>query len=147
MSPEHVNDADDSVEATSSSEEIIVHQQRLPSPSSDRCYKPLCLKSSTEEHFRSQKDEQKFYGAYGHIRKKLDYSYHSHYQKQRQWLHDSIIDDILNNAAQAEIQCEPWIIITAGAQGSGKRYTIEELMKTNRLPLTSMVFVDTGKLD
>lgn len=143
MLPENVNNVTDLTVSNSLSDETHYHE-RLPSPSS-RFYRPLCLESSTEEHFRCQEaGEQRFYGAYGHLRQKLDYSYHSHYQKQRQWLHDSIIDDILNNVTQAEIQCEPWVIITAGAQGAGKRHTMEQLLKTNRLPLTSIVFVDTG---
>jgi hypothetical protein len=47
-------------------------------------------------------DSHKFYGAYADIRRtKIDYSYHVCYRKERQWLHDSIIVDILENAVTA----------------------------------------------
>jgi hypothetical protein len=39
--------------------------------------------------------QQLFYGIYGHLRQMLDYTYHSFYKKERQWLHDAIIDDAL----------------------------------------------------
>ena len=106
--------------------------------------------ASTEEHFRSTEDLG-FYGAYGHIRKKLDYSYHAHYTKSRQWLHDSIIDaylqDIGSNGGEPDpLPCSPWLVLTAGVQGAGKRYSIDELIKTNQFPLLSFVWVDTGKV-
>eukprot|EP01083_Nonionella_stella_P056179 148105_1 len=41
-------------------------------------------------------DFDKFYGPYAHIRKVLDYSFHSNYILQRQWVQDSIIDKLLN---------------------------------------------------
>jgi len=37
-------------------------------------------------------------GPYAHIRKALDYNYHSHYRKERQWLQDSIINELLSNS-------------------------------------------------
>jgi hypothetical protein len=47
---------------------------------------------STEEHHTSKKGGL-FCGAYGHIRKMLDYTYHAGtYNKERQFLHDSIIE-------------------------------------------------------
>ena len=104
---------------------------------------------STEEQFKST-DDFRFYGAYSHDRKKLDYSYHVHYQKSRQWLHDSIIEYYLQNGSKANpnnnhLPCEPWLILTAGVQGAGKRFTIDELVKSNKLPILSFVSVDTGK--
>jgi hypothetical protein len=50
------------------------------------------IHKSTSETFRNH--EAKFYGAYAEYRKKLDYKYHVHYKKERQWLHDSIIEDV-----------------------------------------------------
>jgi hypothetical protein len=40
----------------------------------------------------------KFYGAYGHIRAILDHTYHAYYRKERQWLHDSIIEEIIDRS-------------------------------------------------
>jgi hypothetical protein len=48
---------------------------------------------STEEHHASKDGGGLFCGAYGHIRKMLDYTYHAGtYNKERQFLHDSIIE-------------------------------------------------------
>lgn len=106
------------------------------------------ISHSTEDRCRSLDDEG-FYGAYGHIRKKLDYSYHQHYRKERQWLHDSIIEAYLQNGAYADPNClphQPWLILTVGCQGAGKRFTIDTLVKSNRLPLLSFVCVDVGEI-
>ena len=108
-----------------------------------RCFS---LSSSTEEQFKSL-DDFGFYGAHGHIRKELDYGYHQHYRKERQWLHDSIIEDYLHNGAYADptyLPVDPWLIITVGCRGAGKRYVIDKLVKEGRLPLLSFVCVDTG---
>jgi hypothetical protein len=105
------------------------------------------ISHSTEEQFKSS-DDFGFYGAYGHIRKQLDYSYHCHYRKERQWLHDSFIEDYLQSGLYADPNClpiGPWLILTVGCQGAGKRYVIDKLVETNRLPLLSFVCVDTGK--
>jgi len=102
----------------------------------------------THETFKNL-DDVGFYGAYAHIRQKLDYTYHRHYKKERQWLHDSIIEDYLFHSSPSHpfyVPCEPWIILTVGVQGSGKRYTIDKLVESNRLRLLSFVYVDTGKL-
>lgn len=106
-----------------------------------RCFSISQL--STEEQFKSL-DDFKFYGAYGHIRKQLDYSYHQYYRKERQWLHDSIIEEYLRgaNADPNSLPCDPWLILTVGCQGAGKRYVIETLAEENRLPLLSIVCVD-----
>lgn len=55
---------------------------------------------TTSETF--QASEAKFYGAYAEFRKKLDYlKYHVHYRKERQWLHDSIIEDVRSRVSAA----------------------------------------------
>jgi hypothetical protein len=47
---------------------------------------------STED-LHTSKGAAHFYGAYGQIRKELDYTYHAGaYNKERQFLHDSIIE-------------------------------------------------------
>lgn len=105
------------------------------------------ISHSTETLFKSL-DDFGFYGAHGHIRKQLDYSYHQHYRKERQWLHDSIIEDYLHNGAYADpnsLPCDPWLILTVGCQGAGKRYVIDKLVNEGKLPLLSFVCVDTGK--
>ena len=51
--------------------------------------------TTTEEHHAVAGAPAIFYGSYANIRKKLDYTYHAHYRKERQWLHDCIIEDCL----------------------------------------------------
>jgi hypothetical protein len=145
MLPEHVINAD-GITTINSFPEETAPPGRMPALSSSCQFKPFGVEDSTEEHFRSRDDEKRFYGAYGHLREKMDYSYHSHYQKQRQWLHDSIIDDILNSASQAELQCEPWAILVASALGKETTFPMEELLRTKHLPLSSMVTVDTDEI-
>eukprot|EP00978_Attheya_sp_CCMP212_P043209 scaffold277943_cov53-Attheya_sp.AAC.1 len=95
--------------------------------------------ASTEENHRS--DAQQFYGPYAHIRKNRDYGYHkSAYRKERQWLQDSIIEEMLDPAVRrlqvvdkdngdvCTTPTEPVCCFTAGAMGAGKRYTVESLV-------------------
>ena len=108
------------------------------------------LEATTEENHRST--ECQFLGAYAHIRRKLDYNYHVHYTKSRQWLHDSIVDDYLQCddnrwGNQSVLPCDPMLILTVGVQGAGKHHTINNLVKAGRLPLLSSVLVDTGELN
>lgn len=100
---------------------------------------------STEEFNRESSEKPAFYGPYSHIRRKLDYDYHVHYKKERQWLQDSIVEDCLfdeNKEGPMENPKEPWLLFTVGVQGAGKRYTLVELIKDGRLPLLSYVYVD-----
>jgi len=142
-------------------------------------------------------DGSLFFGAYGHIRSQLDYTYHSHYKKERQWLHDSIIEDALARAASScntecassftstdneagtgigktkssasigsnhssvsstsskgnKVKTErkllksvPWLILTVGAQGAGKRHTVQQLVQKQRLVLLSFIVVDMDEI-
>ena len=51
-------------------------------PENKRCYRKFAVGYSTERHFRIDDDEEPaFYGAYGNVRKQLDYNYHEHYRK------------------------------------------------------------------
>lgn len=100
--------------------------------------------TSTADHFRDENDP-KFYGPYAHIRKELDYTYHSHYKKERQWLQDSIIEefvDKIHNTESCTTPSEPWLIYTVGAPGAGKIYTLMQMVKERKLPLLSFVLID-----
>lgn len=107
--------------------------------------------------------KQLFFGAYGHLRKKLDYTYHCYYRKERQWLHDSIIEDFLEYQEEEEQilveedGCDamttssshcgtlaPWLILSVGVQGAGKHYTINQLVQKKRLRLLSLVSIAPG---
>jgi len=104
-----------------------------------------CL--STEEY--NAVDEPQYFGPYAHIRKQLDYTYHRHYRKERQWLQDSIIENLMDNVADG-VECvtptEPWLIFTVGPRGAGKKQVIRDLMSNGRLNLLTYVDVDSDAM-
>eukprot|EP00588_Corethron_pennatum_P030891 CAMPEP_0194340702 /NCGR_PEP_ID=MMETSP0171-20130528/87315_1 /TAXON_ID=218684 /ORGANISM="Corethron pennatum, Strain L29A3" /LENGTH=660 /DNA_ID=CAMNT_0039105765 /DNA_START=32 /DNA_END=2014 /DNA_ORIENTATION=+ len=86
-------------------------------------------------------------GPYAEIREQLDYDYHSHYNTDRRWLQDTIVGSILGNLdCDATTPTQPWFVFVVGAVGSGKNDAIEELVKSNRLPLLSFVEVDIDNI-
>jgi predicted kinase len=90
-----------------------------------------------------------FAGPYQHIRREMDYSYHRYYRKERQWLQDSIIEDLLDTVDDENVcitPAEPWVVFTAGPRGAGKRHTIAELVMDERLPLLGYVMVDSDEI-
>jgi len=120
----------------------------------ERLVKRFSVRKSTEEN-HTETGDTGFYGAYGNVRKKLDYSYHVHYRKERQWLHDAIIEDCMlehqhddwsHQEMTTVLPRRPWLIVMAGAHGAGKHYVIRELVNTETLPLLSFVCVDTDDL-
>ncbi len=114
-----------------------------------RC--PFSVLMSSEENNKS--DEAKFYGKFSHIRRTLDYTFHSHYTFERQKLHDAIITDMLNEAYICDengnigaIAADPWIVFTAGAMGAGKSHTLRVLVEKSRFPLPAFVIVDPDEI-
>ena len=112
---------------------------------------PFSVLLSSEANNRS--DDKRVYGKFGHIRKTLDYSFHSHYTFERQKLHDAIITDMLNEAYICDmdgnigtIAADPWIVFTAGAMGAGKSYTMRILVERQRFPLPAFVIVDPDEI-
>jgi hypothetical protein len=109
--------------------------------------KRFSIIESTEKH--NGVDTKEFCGPYAHLRRELDYTYHTNYRKERQWLQDSIIEDMLDNVTDNDLcihPTEPWFIYTVGAQGAGKKHTVRELVKQGRLPLLSFVHVDPDEI-
>jgi hypothetical protein len=95
-----------------------------PSREKGRRHRFSVTKSSEENHCS---DNRKFYGQFAHIRKTLDYSYHSNYTFERQVFQDAIINELLHEAVitdqhgdECSTPTEPWIVFTAGAMGAGK---------------------------
>jgi hypothetical protein len=56
---------------------------------------PSTKKNKNKNH--TSNNTHLFVGPFAHIRKSLDYNYHSNYCKERQWFQDSIIEDILGH--------------------------------------------------
>lgn len=96
-------------------------------------------------------DTAPFRGPYAHLRKELDHKYHARYRKERQWLQDSIIEDILEaNLPDDFSTCvtprEPWLLFTVGPRGAGKKHVINQLVREDRLPLLGFVRVDPDEI-
>lgn len=108
------------------------------------------VQKSTEELHSAEPNGIHFYGAHGKLRKDLDYNYHSHYRKERQLLHDAIIEDSF--LADEDISVNQtalpttslWLILAVGVHGVGKHRAVQDLILTNRLRLLSLVCIDTG---
>lgn len=117
-----------------------------------KCYtRRFSIEQSTDDINKAATDaDQQFHGPYAHIRKTLDYTYHTHYRKQRQWLQDSIIDTFMENLVNGNDAMttpqEPWFVYTVGAPGAGKRHTIMKLLEEGKLPLLSFVHVDPQEI-
>lgn len=106
---------------------------------------------SSEEN--NATDEMTFFGQFSHIRKTLDYTYHSNYTFERQHLQDRIITEMLDEAYILDadgkigtVPTEPWIVFTAGAMGCGKSHTMQTLVDRQRFPLGSFVTVDPDEI-
>lgn len=104
---------------------------------------------STEEFNKEPTDSTQQYGPYAHLRRRLDYDYHVHYKKDRQWLQDSIVEDCLvheKDPDKCETPTEPWLLYTVGVMGAGKQNTLSRLVRDGRLPLLSYVLVDPDEI-
>ena len=112
---------------------------------------PFSVLLSSENN--NESDDMNFYGKFSHIRKTLDYSYHSNYTFERQKLHDAIITDFLKESYICDedgniglAAADPWIVFTAGAMGAGKSYTMRVLVERERFPLPAFVIVDPDEI-
>ena len=89
-------------------EDDYVTAKQLTPSAKDRLVKRFSSQQqqqqTTEQQHHATTTTPGFYGAYANLRKKLDYSYHVHYRKERQWLHDAIIEDLLLKHQQLDEQ-------------------------------------------
>ncbi len=107
---------------------------------------------STEENYRTT--EQRHVGKFADIRATLDYNYHKYYTEERQLLQDEIITTLLNETTmvmdESGNRCsrpkDPWLVLTAGAMGAGKSFTVRQLAKRGLFPLESFVVVDADNV-
>ena len=104
---------------------------------------------STEENYAD--DNAAFGGKYGHLRSKLDYSYHSKYCLERQMFQDTLIDSfyhtiIYDGENTCEAPLENWLVFTAGPMGAGKTHTLQWLKSKGYFPLEAFVRVDPDVL-
>ena len=116
-----------------------------------RARRKFSMIQSTEENNKS--DDMEFYGPFAHIRATLDYTYHSNYRKERQFLQDSILREFLDAVRMTDLEGNvgttperPWIVFTAGGMGAGKGYTIDKLVSWGYFPVAGFVGVDPDEI-
>eukprot|EP00547_Thalassionema_nitzschioides_P014728 CAMPEP_0194240102 /NCGR_PEP_ID=MMETSP0158-20130606/6377_1 /TAXON_ID=33649 /ORGANISM="Thalassionema nitzschioides, Strain L26-B" /LENGTH=746 /DNA_ID=CAMNT_0038974741 /DNA_START=99 /DNA_END=2339 /DNA_ORIENTATION=- len=97
---------------------------------------------NNNHHPSSLVEDYYFDGPYGEFRRtKIDYTYHAHYCKERQWVQDAIIQDFLPSSVvgtggessttttSTTTTGTKWIIFTVGAPGAGKRHVWKYLLQ------------------
>jgi hypothetical protein len=77
-------------------------------------------KESTSENYKN-KSITDFIGAYVKERKKLDYTWHNNYTRERQAWQDKVIDSVVRKVSP---QSNPWIVYTCGPMAAGKGYCL-----------------------
>ena len=117
-----VGSADGLIDVTPKSDAMEATVAIMLEAVQDHAMNSFSLLMSTEENYRS--DDKKFYGLYAHLRARLDYTYHSNYSRDRQFLQDTIIDEMLRAVKLKDVNgdvcttpTEPWLVFTAGAMG------------------------------
>ncbi len=91
-----------------------------------------------------EKDTNQFFGPYAHIRKTLDYSYHSNYKLQRQWVQDAIIDKLLHEVVIGWDGASS----TSAVSGDGEKNNQPTMdLTTRHLNLTSSVNPQGGNVN
>ena len=117
---------------------------------------------STEENYNKSRQSPshdghddgsiEFCGKYQSIRQTLDYTYHGQYFCERQIVQDTIIDTIIqegitrrttkassrisqsNDTHNSDSHSQQWVVFTAGIPGSGKTYTVQNMLQENKIP-------------
>jgi len=85
-----------------------------------------------------------FFGRFKQIRERLDYSYHSFYSPERQFVQDEIILSFLSKG-RPSVE-DPWAIFTGGVMGCGKSFVMEQLQCKGLLSVDDFVYVDPDAL-
>jgi predicted ABC-type ATPase len=111
---------------------------------------------STEENYMHIGDTPpSFTGTFAKERSQIDYTFHKHYNIDRQLLQDHIMEKFLQTTIRyviddEEIICDrpkqPWLVFTAGCMGAGKGHTIKWLADKELFPLKAFVQVDADAL-
>jgi len=115
-------------------------------PPRRRIDRQISLMLSTEQNHRCE--SLTFYGPYSHIRETLDYTYHENYCKDRQWLQDMIVKEVLKTGGIEErIRTpDPWLIFAVGVSCVGKKHTLKELISKKFLSLNGLIIINKEKI-
>ena len=120
-----------------------------------RCSSKFSILASTEEIHEENRDNSSscsFNGPYAHIRKDLDYSHHSKYTKNRQWLQDSIIEKLLKEFVvgcddDTAVPKVPLLVYIIGLNSSSeKNFVIKTLIVRKKFPIIGAVLVDPQEI-
>lgn len=107
-------------------------------PSSDSIQS---LDQSTADLYKS--NDFIFAGDFTESRSKVDFSYHSNYQIERQLVQDRIIHKYLRFGKSVN---SPKIIFTAGVMGAGKGYILKKMSQSKQIDLQEYLWVDPDQL-
>lgn len=80
---------------------------------------------------------------YAHLKKYVDFNWHTHYSPEREELHAQIIESHFLKLQQME---NPIILFTGGCYGAGKGHTIRYLHSVGKIDLTNWVHADPDKI-
>ena len=99
------------------------------------------LEQSTADLYQS--DDFIFAGDFTESRSKVDFSYHSNYQIERQLLQDRIIHKYLRFGKSVD---SPKIIFTAGVMGVGKGHILKKMSESKQIDLQDYLWIDPDQL-
>lgn len=102
--------------------------------------------SSTESIYQMEDtSDESFIGPFQHLRKQMDYGYHSNYLPQRQAFQDAIITRALH-CVEPNATKDTCVVFTAGAMGVGKSHTMKALQSKNLMDLSTFISVDPDEI-
>jgi len=110
-------------------------------PSSDYIWSLEQIEKSTAELYACH--DRVFAGDFIESRSKVDFNYHSNYQKERQLLQDRVIHKFLKFGKSVD---SPKIIFTAGVMGVGKGHILKKMDRTNLINLQEYLWIDVDQL-
>lgn len=108
--------------------------------SSARCFPSSdsvrSLDQSTADLYKS--NDHIFVGDFIESRSKVDFSYHSNYQKERQLVQERIVHKYLRYGKSVD---SPKIIFTAGVMGVGKGHVLKKMGRLKQINLQDYLWI------
>lgn len=80
---------------------------------------------------------------YAHLKKYIDFTWHTCYPPEREELHAQIIESHFRNLSQMD---KPIILFTGGCYGAGKGHTLRYLHNVGKINLANWVCADPDKI-
>lgn len=80
---------------------------------------------------------------YTYLKKYIDFTYHDKYDREREKLHEVIMDDYFKEKLRSQ---HPKLIFTAGCYGAGKSNVMKYLESRGKINLSEYVYVDPDKM-